>query len=142
MACRSATWPTIRSSSRRSPAGQLEHWRALRPEHTLETRLAKLQAHLNREGLPIAWVAHADGQPLGTAALRVHDLEGRDDLMRGLGQVCASLGTRVIAEGVETEDQKRILGLIRCDAIQGFLISRPVPLEQAIDLIKQRALSG
>jgi GNAT superfamily N-acetyltransferase len=42
---------------------------------------------MNRDELPIAWVAHANGQLLGTAALRVHDLEGREDLTPWLGGV-------------------------------------------------------
>jgi N-acetylglutamate synthase-like GNAT family acetyltransferase len=42
---------------------------------------------LNRDKLPIAWVAHANGRLLGTAALRVHDLEGREDLAPWLGGV-------------------------------------------------------
>ena len=42
---------------------------------------------MNRDKLPIAWVAHANGQPLGTAAFRVHDLEGREDLTPWLGGV-------------------------------------------------------
>ena len=56
-------------------------------EKTLEARIKKLNAHMNRDQLPIAWVAHAKGQLLGTAALRVHDLEGREDLTPWLGGV-------------------------------------------------------
>jgi len=42
---------------------------------------------MNRDELPIAWIAHSNGQLLGTAALRVHDLEGREDLTPWLGGV-------------------------------------------------------
>src|SRR5207302_2701441 len=38
-----------------------------------------------------------------------------------------SLRLKVVAEGVETEDQAKILRLLRCDEMQGYLISRPVP---------------
>ncbi len=65
----------------------VEHWRLVIPEETVESRIAKLQRHMNRDALPIGWVAHADGQVLGTAALRVHDLEDRHDLTPWLGGV-------------------------------------------------------
>jgi EAL domain-containing protein (putative c-di-GMP-specific phosphodiesterase class I) len=40
-----------------------------------------------------------------------------------------SLKLKVVAEGVETEDQSRLLRLLRCDEMQGFLFSEPVPGE-------------
>lgn len=39
-----------------------------------------------------------------------------------------SLGMQVLAEGVETASQVRILRELDCDEIQGFYYSRPVPL--------------
>jgi EAL domain-containing protein (putative c-di-GMP-specific phosphodiesterase class I) len=35
----------------------------------------------------------------------------------------------VVAEGVETEAQKRYLQDQNCDQIQGYLISKPLPAE-------------
>lgn len=40
-----------------------------------------------------------------------------------------SLSLNVVAEGVETEEQLRLLRLLKCDEIQGFLFSRPVPAD-------------
>jgi diguanylate cyclase (GGDEF)-like protein/PAS domain S-box-containing protein len=40
-----------------------------------------------------------------------------------------SLNLKVVAEGVETEEQLRLLRLLRCDAMQGYLFSRPLPAE-------------
>ena len=60
-----------------------EQWGSILGEETPAARIEKLKRHLNRDTLPIAWVAHANGQVLGTAALRVHDLEDRQDLTRG-----------------------------------------------------------
>jgi diguanylate cyclase (GGDEF)-like protein len=40
-----------------------------------------------------------------------------------------SLKLQVIAEGVETEDQSRFLRLLKCDEMQGYFFSRPVPAE-------------
>jgi N-acetylglutamate synthase-like GNAT family acetyltransferase len=64
-----------------------EEWDSILGERTPETRIKKLKAHMNRDKLPIAWVAHENGQLLGTAALRVHDLEEREDLTPWLGGV-------------------------------------------------------
>ncbi len=41
-----------------------------------------------------------------------------------------TLGLNVIAEGVETEAQREFLNRHGCHAFQGYLFSRPVPLEQ------------
>ncbi len=64
-----------------------EQWDSILGEETPDARIKKLKTHMNRDKLPIAWVAHANGQLLGTAALRVHDLEGREDLTPWLGGV-------------------------------------------------------
>jgi diguanylate cyclase (GGDEF)-like protein/PAS domain S-box-containing protein len=40
-----------------------------------------------------------------------------------------SLKLKVVAEGVETAEQSRLLRLLRCDEMQGFLLSKPVPAE-------------
>lgn len=63
------------------------HWQPYLPDETLEKREAKLRAHMSIDALPIAWVAHIGGEVLGTAALRIADLEGREDLMPWLGGV-------------------------------------------------------
>ena len=63
------------------------HWSKSLPEESAACRTAKLEAHLNRDVLPVAWVAHADGVVFGTAALRRHDVEGRDDLSPWVGGV-------------------------------------------------------
>jgi len=36
----------------------------------------------------------------------------------------------VVAEGIETESQKSILRLLKCDEIQGYLVSHPLPCAQ------------
>jgi diguanylate cyclase len=41
----------------------------------------------------------------------------------------------VVAEGVETEEQAKLLGLLRCDEMQGYLVSNPVPASEFVYLL-------
>jgi len=58
----------------------------------------------------------------------------RDQHARALAASIVSMGHRlgleVVAEGVETLDQLRVLRQLRCDTVQGFLTGRPMPAEQ------------
>ena len=56
-------------------------------------------------------------------------------LARTIVDLGHSLGMSVTAEGVETEDQRACLQRLGCDTFQGFLFSRPLPLEQCTALI-------
>jgi EAL domain-containing protein (putative c-di-GMP-specific phosphodiesterase class I) len=46
-----------------------------------------------------------------------------------------ALRLKVVAEGVETEQQAQLLRLLRCDQAQGYLFSPPVPVEKAETLL-------
>ena len=48
-----------------------------------------------------------------------------------------SLGLRVVAESVETEEQAAILAMLGCDAMQGYLYSEAAPVERLPDVLKQ-----
>jgi diguanylate cyclase (GGDEF)-like protein len=50
-------------------------------------------------------------------------------LVMAIVNLAHTLRLRVVAEGVETPEQLRFLRLLRCDEIQGYLISKPLPVE-------------
>ena len=50
-----------------------EKWGHILDEKPPETRIEKLKTHMNRDKLTIAWVAHANRQLFGTAALHPYD---------------------------------------------------------------------
>lgn len=49
-----------------------------------------------------------------------------------------NLNMKVIAEGVETVEQLKLLNDLKCDEIQGYLFSKPVPMEEFKELLKEK----
>ena len=103
-----------------------EQWSSILGEKTLEARIKKLKTHMSRHQLPIAWVAHANRQLLGTAALRVHDLEGREDLTPWLGGVF-----------VGAQFRRRGIGEALCVTVENAARSRGIQTLYLFTLDKQ-----
>lgn len=51
-------------------------------------------------------------------------------LISSLTHICHDLELQLIVEGVETEEQFEILRNLKCDGLQGYLISRPIPIPE------------
>jgi diguanylate cyclase (GGDEF)-like protein/PAS domain S-box-containing protein len=51
-------------------------------------------------------------------------------MVRAIIQLAKSLGTTPLAEGIETEEQRRFLADNGCSVGQGFLFARPMPAEE------------
>jgi diguanylate cyclase (GGDEF)-like protein/PAS domain S-box-containing protein len=60
-------------------------------------------------------------------------------IVRAMIDMGRDLKLRVIAEGVETQDELAFLRAHRCDEAQGFLFSRPVLPEAFADLLEKRS---
>ena len=58
-------------------------------------------------------------------------------IVRTIIAMAHSLGLDVIAEGVETEEQRQLLLSKGCTHFQGYLFSKPVPIAQFEALLKQ-----
>lgn len=104
-----------------------DQWDSVLGEKTPEVRVKKLQAHMNRDELPIAWIAHANRQLIGTAALRAHDLEGREELSPWLGGVFVSSPFR-----------RQGIGTALCATVEDAARSRGIQTLYLFTLDKQR----
>ncbi len=58
-------------------------------------------------------------------------------LVQTIISLAHSLKLKVVAEGVDEEDQAKLLRLLRCDQVQGYLFSQPVPFDQVTALLKK-----
>jgi PAS domain S-box-containing protein/diguanylate cyclase (GGDEF)-like protein len=63
-------------------------------------------------------------------------------LVQTIISLAHTLGLKVIAEGVEEEQQAEYLRLLRCDQIQGYLISRPLPFDEVTRLMRTGTVGG
>jgi diguanylate cyclase (GGDEF)-like protein/PAS domain S-box-containing protein len=63
--------------------------------------------------------------------------EGARNIIRAVIAMTKNLGMRVLAEGVETDDQVRFLMEAGCDAFQGYYFGHPMPAEQIPAAVRQ-----
>ena len=75
----------------------------------------------------------------------VHDLQidqTNQYLTEAMITMAHGLQIKVIAEGIETQNELEFLRDQGCDAVQGYYFSKPLPAEQFAALLKNRALSS
>ncbi len=60
----------------------------------------------------------------------IDDYESNSKIISAIISMSHSLNLKVIAEGVETDKQMAFLKSVRCDEVQGYLYSRPVPAHE------------
>jgi len=66
----------------------------------------------------------------------IHDVPDDTDnsaIVKLILAMAKQLGLRVVAEGVETREQADFLAALECDAMQGYLFSRPMPIAAWLD---------
>lgn len=65
----------------------------------------------------------------------IQQIEGTEHthLFSDIISMAHHLGKRVVAEGVETEEQRAYLSSITCDLLQGYLLGKPLTLQEAIE---------
>lgn len=62
-------------------------------------------------------------------------------LVQTIINMANSLGFHSVAEGVETKEQLKLLAVMGCDVVQGFLLSKPVPENELRALITEQRSS-
>ena len=67
---------------------------------------------------------------------RMHEDAASLGMVRTIVAFAKTLGTRVVAEGIETEDQLAALRALGCDYGQGYLFARPLGPEGISDLLQ------
>ncbi len=113
-------------------------------DHTIETlsRLKKLGVHLSIDdfGTGYSSLSYLKRFPIDMLKIDrsfIMDIPTLADDMAIVTAVIAmahSLNIQVLAEGVETEQQREFLIATRCDEQQGFYFSRPLP---AVEFLRQ-----
>ena len=113
-----------------------ESIRKLREVRSLGLRLA-----LDDFGTGYSSLAYLSRLPLDLLKIDrsfVHGMADSSDhtsIISTIISLAQGLRLKVIAEGVETEQQAQLLRLLRCDQAQGFLFSRPIPAEELETLL-------
>jgi len=108
-------------------------------EHNMNqlTRLRHLGVHLAIDDFGVGYSSLGYLRDFPVDLLKIdrsfitNVIERHDDavITRAVINLAHNLGIEVVAEGVETAEQLRFLKIHRCDVIQGYFISRPVPAE-------------
>lgn len=63
-------------------------------------------------------------------------------IIESIIQLARTLGMTVVAEGIETEPQADCLSTAGCDQLQGYLLSKPAPVEQFEPLLAPKGQAG
>jgi len=67
----------------------------------------------------------------------MHEDANAMTLVSTIVSLAHSLRLKVVAEGVETEEQAKILRLLKCDEMQGYLFSKPLPIAALVELLRK-----
>jgi len=93
-------------------------------------------------------LAYLQGLPIDTVKVDrsfIRDIADDADAAALTGSVlamCRALRLHTVVEGVETEAQLRVLEELGCTEVQGFLFSRPLPVEEATAYLERIPAAG
>ena len=104
------------------------------PSHVLaDLHQRGLGLHMDDFGLGKSWLKHLHATEVDSIKVDKSFLADKQVMTR-LVSIARDLGKKVIAEGVETAEQLRLVREVGCDAAQGFFFTPP------LDVLKARGL--
>ena len=56
-----------------------------------------------------------------------------DDILPNMIQTFKKMGFSITAEGIESEEMANTMKEIGCDLLQGYLYSKPLPINEFVD---------
>lgn len=101
-----------------------------------EMRALGLEIALDDFGTGFSSLSRLQRLPISTIKIDRSFVNGMTDdadkttMITTMISMAQSLRLKVVAEGVETDEQARLLRLLRCDQMQGYLIARPAPPDE------------
>jgi len=115
------------------------------PERALQTmdslRAMGVHIALDDFGIGYSSLAYLNRLPLDqikidrSFVIGMTSNESSATIVRATVELGHGLGYAVVAEGVENAETRQRLAALGCDAIQGFLIARPMPADQTAEWI-------
>jgi diguanylate cyclase (GGDEF)-like protein/PAS domain S-box-containing protein len=107
-----------------------------------ELRELGLRMALDDFGTGYSSLAYLTRLPIDTLKIDRSFVQGvtehadHTSIISAIISLAQALRLKVVAEGVETEQQAQLLRLLRCDQAQGFLFSRPLPVQELEALLR------
>jgi PAS domain S-box-containing protein len=101
-------------------------------------RALNVQLHIDDFGTGYSSLSYLHRFPIDSLKIDrsfVSRMGADDHFVRTIVQLAHSLDMEVMAEGVETVEQLAQLRALRCDSGQGHFFSRPVPGQEAYELV-------
>jgi diguanylate cyclase (GGDEF)-like protein/PAS domain S-box-containing protein len=123
--------------------------------HDIEANVVKLEV-VRKLGIELAIddfgtgyssLAYISRLPVGTIKIdRAFIRNVKEDancttIVQTIISLTHALSRKVVAEGVETEEQAELLRMLHCDQYQGYLFSKPVPLNELESLLRRQPAS-
>lgn len=112
-------------------------------EHLNNIRALGVEISIDDFGIAYSSLSRLRELPLNTLKIDqsfIRDIgDDTDDevIVRTIIDMAHNLNLKVVAEGVETEQQYQFVKRHNCDLVQGFLFSKPIPLNELSLLLKK-----